>query len=276
MALFSGDLPPRTLLYHYANPETLQLILGSKSIRLSSLARMNDARESRKWYPSLRVDVEGGVTNDEHRRWLTQIDEALRQRAKVACFTGDRFPSGPGEDGDEFHRGYARARMWDQYADHHEGACLIFDQGVLVQQAEHALGGHNAVRFGRVSYIDRRVGDAKGMLRFNASDLRRGVAEAAEQYLDSNWQELLLTKNLDWASEEERRILFVEPGSIETIREFNFGGSLVSVVLGESSKPELQAQVVSLAKSAGLPSGMVAQCSWFGGSPQVVPLPPAV
>jgi Protein of unknown function (DUF2971). len=276
MALFSGDLPPRTLLYHYTNPETLQLILGSKSIRLSSLARMNDARESRKWYPSLQVDVEGGVTNDEHRRWLTEIDEALRQRSKVACFTGDRFPSGPGEDGDEFHRGYARARMWDQYADHHKGACLIFDQVVLVQQAEHALGIHGAVRFGRVSYIDRRVGDAKGMLWFNASDLRRGVAEAAEQYLDSNWQELLLTKNLDWASEEERRILFVEPGSIETIREFNFGGSLVSVVLGESSKPELQAQVVALARSAGLPSGMVAQCSWFGGSPQVVPLPPAL
>jgi Protein of unknown function (DUF2971) len=166
--------------------------------------------------------------------------------------------------------------MWDQYADHHKGACLIFDQGVLVQQAEHALGGHNAVRFGRVSYMDRRVGDAKGMLRFNASDLRRGVAEAAEQYLASNWQELLLTKNLDWVSEEERRILFVERGSIETIREFNFGGSLVAVVLGESSESELQAQVVSLAESAGLPSGMVAQCSWFGGSPQVVPLPPAV
>jgi hypothetical protein len=50
-----------------------------------------------------------------------------------------------------------------------------------------------------------------------------GFAEAAEQHLASNWQELLLTKNLDWAPKEERRILLMEPGSIETMREFPFG-----------------------------------------------------
>ena len=131
------------------------------------------------------------------------------------------------------------------------------------------------MRFGAVSYVDRRVGDARGMLQFNASDLRRGVAEAAEQYLASSWRELLLTKNLDWASEEERRILFVEPDAMETVRQFPFGESLVSVVLGESSEPELQSKAVALAESAGLPSGMVVRCSWFGGSPQV-PLSPAV
>jgi hypothetical protein len=91
------------------------MFLHSKSIRLSSLDRMKDARESRSWYASLRVDVDDEVTNDEHLRWCAEIDEALRQRAKAARFIGDRYASEPAGDADQFHRGYARARMWDQY-----------------------------------------------------------------------------------------------------------------------------------------------------------------
>jgi len=272
MAIFSGELSPQALLYHYTSPTTLPKILGSKLIRLSPLADMADARESRTWNLSVRDDVNSGVTNTEFQSWRCGIDEVLRQRAKVACFTGDRLPTGPAGSADQFHRGYARARMWDQYACHHTGACLIFDEIALVEQATRTLGVHSEVQFDRVSYVDRRVGDAYGSLSFKVSDLRRGVADAAEQYLSSNWKELLLTKNLDWASEEERRILFLEPDSVATIREFPFGSALVAVVLGESFEHDVQAKAVSLAEAAGLPSEKVAQCIWFGGSPQVLPL----
>lgn len=272
MVIFSGDLPPRALLYHYTSPATLPKILGSKVIRLSPLAGMADARESHKWYPSFRNDLNSGITITEHQSWCSAIDEELRQRAKVACFTGDRPPTGPAGSADEFHRGYARARMWDQYACHHAGACLIFDEIALVEQATSTLGVHSEVRFDRVSYVDRQVGDADGSLSFNVSDMRRGVADAAEQYLSRNWKELLLTKNLDWASEEERRILFIEPDSAATIREFSFGSALMAVVLGESFEHDVRAETVSLAEAAGLPSGRVCQCIWFKGSPQVIPL----
>ncbi len=272
MVEFSGDLPPQELLYHYTSPTTLPKILSSKTIWLSPLIKMKDARESSRWNPSVQNDINREITNTDYESWCREIDEALRQRAKVACFTGDRPPTGPAGWANEFHRGYARARMWDQYACRHTGACLIFNQNALVEQATNVLGVQAKVRFDRVSYIDRRVGDADGSLSFKASDLCRSVADAAEQYLSSHWKELLFTKNVDWASEEERRILFIEPDSVATIREFPFGSALKAVVLGESFKHDAREKTVSLAEAAGLPSSGVAQCIWFGGSPQVVPV----
>ncbi|MDQ1749949.1 MAG: hypothetical protein QOE71_1005 [Pseudonocardiales bacterium] len=272
-ALFSGDLPERPLLYHYTKADTLPLILGSGRIRLSSLDAMNDARESRSWHPSVVADDGLDVSMSDFMNWQTQLDESLRRRAKVACFTADRTPTGPFGGAGQFHRGYARARMWDQYAEHHSGACLILDQERLFAHAAEALSAEGDVRFGAVTYVDRRVGDSNGMLEFRASDLRRGIAVAAEEYLAAHWQELLLTKNLDWMTEEEQRILFVERGALDSIRDVPMEGSLVAVILGERFDPDSLDAIRDLASTQGVDRDWVGRCVWFGGSPQIMPLP---
>jgi hypothetical protein len=268
MALFSGDIPAASLLYHYTRANTLHAILSSGRIRLSPLHSMNDARESATWHPSISIDDDLNPANDEWLEWLEALDNELRGRARIACFTGDRSPSGPAGDAVQFHRGYARARMWNQYAQDHVGACLIFDEAQLLRQAESAFSG---VRLGRVNYVDRRVGDSRGMLEFRSSELRADLPTAAAAFLEDHLESLILTKNLDWQSEEEQRLVVIERGDLSATCEFDFGASLVAVVLGERFESEDTPAVRRGAAAHGIEANFVVQCRWFGGSPQIVP-----
>ena len=56
--------------------------------------------------------------------------------------TGEPSTRSPDED---YRRGYARPRMWEQYGDNHRGVCLVFDKAELhatVMPQLEALGPH--------------------------------------------------------------------------------------------------------------------------------------
>lgn len=263
-------MPDDDLLYHYTGPGKLALIASSGGLRSSSLGNMSDPRESRLWRPSFVLDDNVELASDEWERWLNELDRELRLRAKIACFTRDRFPVE--FSATQFHRGYARARMWDQYAAKHTGTCLIFDKAKLEAAATSTFARVGQVYTGRVTYVDRRIGDANGLLEFHSSDLRRrGVVSTAERYLEAHWPDLLMTKNLDWASEEEHRVVLVERADGESDRFIPIADALISIVIGELCSDYERDQARLLLIELGLDPGRLVRCVWFGGAPHALP-----
>jgi hypothetical protein len=162
--------------------------------------------------------------------------------------------------------------MWEQYGDHHTGACLIFDKAELVKLVESHIpeGNGNLVTVGQVDYQDRavtipvpweRVIDEGIEAVLGDMELRKGLVE-----------HLYLTKNRDWESEQEFRIVFVRWEIPE--REMDepipipFQDSLKWIVLGEQF-PSYEKSVITYRK--GVPPALgILDCEWHSGVPILV------
>jgi len=264
------------LLFHYTSAESLKAILVSGNIRLNTMDRMNDPRERKDWVARDLVVPEGtldwsmlaeqGAVADEPNR-------LLRLGARIACFTKEREPF-PGADPDAlFHRGWARARMWHQYAAKHTGACLVFDMTKLVTTVDSAR-----------KYVDGDVFSTNSVLytdkplRLPLSGAFTNVAaiQSALDDLTSDGKQiadLFFTKNTDWQSEDEVRILVLLWDPAGTIApeplHLPYGDSLKAIVLGENfGDPAWFRPVVA---DLGLSENDVLRADWVDGAPTLKP-----
>lgn len=268
-----GDLEPsESYLYHYTSATTLAKILDRRVLRFGPYGATNDPRENKAWLPSFSVPTHREVDNDEWFRLLEQADRLLRGRAHVGCFTMDR---GRAYDG-HHQRGYGRARMWDQYAAKHEGACLIFDSARLTAVVREAVEGEPSVllRSGGVSYVDEDSGLARFHLSIDEIDAST-LERVCDDYLDEHWRDLFLAKNTDWASEDEYRFLVI--GSTTPATYVPIASALVGLVLGDAF-PETEASVlgVRLERMKCPTEPVIAICHWRNGVPDPLPFLPQV
>jgi hypothetical protein len=262
-------------LYHYTSVDALQRILDGSSIRLGSLAKTNDPCEYNEWIADLFFSSghEGppDAPSDEVEQAMEDIDRLLRRNVCVGCFTLDREPRREAGAEDLFHLGWARARMWDQYAQKNTGACLVFDQSTLVGCVEDAcaIEGSDFERMqGRVNYFDQRrvLGVALDAIR------RDGVNEVIERLRSAQFNPtgLYYRKNHDWASEEEYRITVVRSNPAEDQLDrplmVPFQDSLEAIVVGEHF-PSTEMNVIRHRQAAnGIP---IFQCLWIDGAPHL-------
>lgn len=181
-------------------------------MRLNPLDRMNDPRGRMEWMADNVVLPPGGVSLEllqDQDEVVGQIDLLLRLAARIACLTDDRSRDPYGDESALFHRGWARARMWEQYARQHTGAVLVFEKYEFIE----AMDEERQVRHGDVfspspvKYADRRLSiPVEGY--FETIDRIYGAIDN----LTSNGHslgDLFFVKNLDWAAETEFRIVVV-------------------------------------------------------------------
>lgn len=268
MTLF-GDLDAgEAYFYHYTRFDRLQQILAGGQLRMGPYSSTNDPRETKSWYPSLTVPNDGSaLSHDEFMHLLADIDGRLRGRTKVLCLTRDARPKDELDSVFQFRRGYARARMWDQYGDRHAGACLVFDRSRL-HSAVVAAAAPAVPRFGNVRYENRPVGPVGGF-NFDFARLREnGVEAEADAFLQEHAGELFFRKNTDWESELEFRYVVVDDR-----RELfvPIQKCLVAVVLGDAHTPD---HLEAIRQHPVVANGevVVAVCRWHNGAP--TPLPP--
>ena len=272
MVLFGSLDPGEEYLYHYTRSETLAIILaGWCSLRLSPYGNSRDPREYMPWYPGLtaEADVDASPDNFDFLAACADLDRHWRQRAKMACLTLDH--SAPELAFESPSRGWGRARMWEQYADRHRGAVLMFDRGRLDAEMSSALLGKGNYYFGEVDYTDEpqfAVAGSSKLLTvgeiFNC-----GAASVAEQYIEQEGRSLYLRKNRDWASEAEYRYVIVNDSPYEHVPVRD---STVAIVVG-MGYPEHEKKVLRhRLEAAGLPDMPVASTIWQNGSPILVPI----
>lgn len=256
-------------LYHYTTAESaFEHILPSGRLRMSSYGRMRDPLENRELSfasASETTPTDAEVQFLSHAAW--HIDR-VRRRMLLLSFTIDA-KRGYRKRDEPFMRGWARARMWEQYAANHTGVCLIFCRDSVVQAITTSLNAAGLVLEGNVEYLPRGFADTDAskldLSAFNPNDLPRLAAFVREQH-----RALFFTKTLDWEGEHEYRIVH-SPGD-EPTEPYVFvplGDPLPigGVILGERF-PEWQ--LIAAQAACERASAPLYRLTWRGGVPELV------
>ena len=271
--LLTRESSEGNLLFHYTCADTLKLILGGGSLRLSTLDGMNDPRERTEWFADDLVMPEGDVTLEslkKHDEVVGQVDVLLRQAARITCLTLDRERFKASDQDVFFHRGWGRARMWEQYANQHKGAVLVFDLNELCYAMDDGRKTEHGEVFSTspVTYQDRRL----KIPMQGVYDSIEAIAEAVDNLSTSGKAigDLFYVKNTDWASESEFRILVMygEQAALANLGKplfIAYLSSLRAIVLGE--KWVDVDWLLGAAAQRGLIRSDVTRCSWDNGAP---------
>ena len=132
-------------------------------------------------------------------------------------------------------KGWARSRMWAQYADSHKGVCLIFDKENLVKSFKNAFDACDTY-CKEVTYTN------------NLYPLQESLAQNCKSLLTSEKIDFLFQKCQDFRDEQEFRLLLVDKSlkSPDELVSFSISDSLCGVIPGVRFPKE---NVLSLKKA---------------------------
>jgi hypothetical protein len=231
---------PGDFYFHYTTREAaFEYILPDRQLRLSPAHLVQDPLESNPAF----LGAEFGLSDNPEVDYENQVSameagmrlQQLRRHSKVLSLTIDV----PDHDGNAevFGRGYARARMWQQYAENHQGVCLMFRRELLHAKALDEIQGRTAG-----AWADGVIYTERGILDNPAATLMPNPAttdaDVVEQHIRNHLKSIFFTKLLDWETEHEYR--FVEPSMDDGYTFVDIGDTLACVILGWKF-PEWQA-----------------------------------
>jgi hypothetical protein len=255
--------PSQKYIYHYTTlPTALEKILPHGTIRLSPFERTNDPRESKYWIFGMGGLFGEGKLNE----FALKLSIRLKY-SKVLCLTQDDFNT---EQRYMYScKGFARPRMWAQYAENHKGVCLIFDRDELEQSVDKQIGTQSIIFKGSVHYTDIPYGilDVVRLPDNYDSNLEIQINNHIQKYNT----ELYFTKNLDWKDEFEYRIVYL--GKDESPMDVDFQNSLKGLVVGDDF-PKVYYHVLDHFRDKY--NFEVRHISWEMGIPSAMEIPNAV
>ena len=263
-----------TFLFHYTTAEALALILDSGRFNLSKLDRMNDPREKKP----IQLGYRGEMVSPYRMptaETMARIDEAfqaVRNSIYVGCFTVENEDSGPDA---YFARGWSRARNWAQYGGNHKGVCLVVRTEVVLEDLR-SWSSATSFECGLVKYADKSAGvgeDTDPWPALPYIDITTDDDEHERQFRDmlhSRYEPLFFTKNMDWQSEKEYRVVLeaTEPPS------FDIKHSLAAILLGEDYAPAEVNVLSARLRRCNVESVHLGRLLWRNGAPGTVWLTP--
>jgi Protein of unknown function (DUF2971) len=224
------DLYKPGWLCHFTTAEAaFQHIVPTRRLRMSPYRAMSDPLESKVLHFGW-----AGPGEPEDLKVFDQVRVSItrnRDARRLLSFTVDRIEQGVAPP---WGLGWARARMWQQYADDHAGVCLVFDRARADKQLVAAMNGPSTLMSGPVRYAPGGFTSSDTQV-LRAADFMglddNGLTVATEQFVATHGKDLFLLKDTDWSTEEEfRYVLMVdhqEPVYLD------FGDSLVAAIVGE-------------------------------------------
>ena len=206
-------------------------ILPNRTLRLSSYGKMRDPLENQPWrftFTGYGERDDAALTADLRRyaQFEEKANKSIRDCSHLLSLTVDAESQPSGEQ-EPFCRGWARARMWEQYAENHRGVCLVFDRKHLAQSIEESLTQSGFVAFyhQEVIYDGGRI--ESPLIDWNDLD----EPDFFVRYIEANRGALFFKKTLDWETEHEYR--FVAISQDESPLSIDYGHSLTAVIVGE-------------------------------------------
>lgn len=257
-------LEPGENFFHYTTREAaFAHILPNCRLRLSRYRDMRDPLEYKKWLlTGSFLDVETEKAGSLLEKFTDELD-TKRAEARLLSLSID---APTGSTNEPFYRGWSRGRMWEQYAENHSGACLVFDRSALAEAMVEAFGEPQA---GSVYSQEVRYEEppAPG-LQVDLDRLAQGDGPApVDEFVARHHRELFFTKTGDWQAEYEYRFVALPKEGLAS--SVDFGNALRAVILGERF-PEWQ---ISAAQQACAPHGaFLARMWWQQGIPTPLPV----
>lgn len=239
--------------FHYTTREAaFQHILPTGKLRFSTLERMRDPLENKEWrwtgawFPDFSAPDPHAPEKAFMR--FNELAGAIRQQAHLLALTIDATAHASG--GAEFAKGWSRARMWEQYAEEHEGVCLIFDRDRLIASIGNDLYEQLGIRpyHGEVSYSETGSGEARNL---NLNEVPLDVdSRFVASYIEDHHRDLFFQKALDWETEHEYR--FVTTASPGKPLYAGYGVALIGVVVGERFPDWQRPAAIEAARKVGV------------------------
>lgn len=184
-------------LYHFTSLDTfLRHILPAKTLRSSSLANMNDPRESHNWsFGSINLpfaELFPGYYNDKtHIYCQFKFGQMIKERFQIVCFSGAKYA------------GWNNEMMWSHYADGQKGICLEFDEEELLNEIRSAFP-ETVFQLRDVVYGKERK--RKPWINWNANLTRD---ENFDNFLEVLSRDVIFSKSEFWEREDEKRLVFL-------------------------------------------------------------------
>lgn len=258
--------PTDQLLCHYTSAETaFSHILPTRMLQMNSYQRMRDPLENKELHRLLRF-VDGiepdGLTLGEAQELVGEI----RGQMRILCLTMDA-KGYEDEQIQAFGRAYARARMWEQYADEHRGVCLAFSADCMANTFFNELKRFGAAACNPVRYTPGGFAVSPARL-IDAGRLTAGdPAALLTKHITSHHEDLWSLKLSDWDSEYEYRfVVFVPTAPLHEPIHVPFADCLRAIVLGERFDPALLPRARELASE--LRVGLC-RLEWDSGRPSI-------
>ena len=257
--------------FHYTTREAaFAHILPEQSLKFSRYLDMRDPLENKYW--RFLAGGWGHATEAESQQqvagYLAFDDTAkhIRERSFLLSLTVDSPPEFG--EAEPFCSGWARARMWEQYAENHFGICLVFDREQLVESVVSSLRAQGFA----APYHRKVIYDGSGMMKppLEFADLVGEVTpQQVSAYIERNHEVLFFHKALDWATEHEYR--FSTTSSDQEGLFVDYGQSLEAVIVGESFPAwERPAAIAACHCAAATPERL----DWTMGAPVLADLKP--
>jgi hypothetical protein len=265
------DREPDKYFFHYTRRDAAFAgILPSGRLRLSTYGEMRDPLENQPWRFTFagygeRDDATLATDLASYTEFEERANRSIRDCSHLLSLTIDADPT-PGHAQEPFCRGWARARMWEQYAEDHQGVCLVFDRERLSQSIEESLVRREfmALYHRPVVYEDSRIRGR--VVDWNSLKSEPGYfVRYIEQHVDS----LFFTKTLDWETEQEYRFVAVSQTSTPPV-EADFQDSLVAVIAGEQLPHWEYPGIVKACHDVGAEALLM---RWRAWRPGVIALP---
>jgi hypothetical protein len=231
---------PEAWLCHYTRAETaFAHILPSGKLRMNPYSKMRDPFENQR--PVFLSAGAWGDDRDEQERLFWKLQGAVsrsRDRWALLSLTQGDHREFSRDVESLFRCPWSRPRMWEQYAENHAGACLIFDRAALREALHHDLGGKGQYSEGSVEYTPAGFAASEGAAvqlgDFHEATLKDDVAH----HVVKHNRDFFFLKTEDWASEFEYRVVFrresdVPLANIVAGHFAGYGRALRYVVVGE-------------------------------------------
>ena len=145
------------------------------------------------------VHDSSGEADRKHPRNQNAMNK-LRETMCIASFVVDKKPRGiTASTG--LYRGYAKPRMWIQYADKGNGVCLVFSKSKLLELLQKKIHDSKRILHQKITYTDS-ISDKSmtiyGQNLVSVSDIQK--------YFRKHAATLIFSKNQDFRDEQEYRV----------------------------------------------------------------------
>ena len=226
-------------VFHYTTYSSALGILLSHQMRLGSLINMNDPLEFQDHHGEGLV-FHGNPSNEFLASKIQNFENAVTEKEKtvrLVSFSVDapffNQPNGCQENFfNNLSKGWARSRMWAQYADNHKGVCLIFEKDNLEKAFRSAFNSESCKVFcKKVNYTN------------DLTALKDTLSKSCESFLTLDKIEFLFQKCEDFRDEQEFRLLLINKAlkDVKEVVSFPIKGSLCGAIMGARFPKENEA-----------------------------------
>lgn len=241
----------RRYLFHYTNEYiALEKILSFNKLRFSKRTNSHDPIEKQN-LNHVFIDF----NTPEMIQYESEINK-IRDSVKYCCFCVDKEKI----DSYPFEKGCFRSRMWSQYANSHQGICLVFNYKKIFEKTLNYFDSPNGWAISsKVSYVD----DDKDII--DTMTIHHKDLSPPDERLKKLCNVYLFSKLKDYEHENEYRICINDNNCTELI-DLDFKDSLEGIVIGHFFNPIYKQIVHDFAKGYNVP---VKQVNWYNRIPSL-------